>query len=859
MACDPLSRYLSRWKVTGDSDFTHTSLSGGKFYIAAENDSTFFELYKATIGTYTASLTEKPREQIPIIIDLDFRQKTEEHQYTDDHIHQILQALLNVIDEYLAIPRPTTVYVLTKPARKCKNTIKDGLHIMMPSIVASVNFHKFLRHSTYKTIYDILQPCDYVNGMEDIYDKCTTTNNWMMYGSKKPDEPYPWTLTHMYEYDNGLLKRLEIATDMYDLPETLSIRNKFTQTPIKMDIPDLPDTRSEVSSSVARSQLTFRTTNNDQVTHVKTLLSFLSPRRAEEYHSWIRVGWCLHNIDDSFLPLWEEFSAQSPKYVAGECERLWYSMRKDGLNIGTLCRWAKEDSPAEYVQSNKRTLTNLIYKSITKYHYDIARVVHHMYGNEYVSIFIEKAVLRFQFYDHRWHEESWSSLNTRLATDVVDEYTKIADSIQQLANAASTEDERDGYLATIKRFRQMPRMLKNVSSVNNILKQCEILFEKKRKDFFDMLNSKMNLIGFEDGVFDLDTNTFRDGQPEDLVTFSTGYKFPRKSYPDTRKFLDNFLTSITPSPEMKQYLLDVLSYTCHGDKKFHDNNLCFWSGSGANGKGALKNLCMKTFGGYAYEPDPTMITCCKTDSSKPTPELSRVQGKRFTCMSEPERNQKFQISLLKRLTGGDQVQSRDMYKTNVEFTPTSIFIVLMNNKPTMNDFDGGIARRLNIVDFPYKFVVDPKLDHERLIDCELNNKINDDPRCVPEFMLMLLENYQRVKTLKSIPKPAAVIAETQRYLEENNTVKEFIERYLVITKNPKDCILSTEMFSTFKTCDLYNFKDVSWFKEQMRANGLKSEQKQSRGQYYKMIVYSGVKFIEITDDNEDPLLDLGAT
>ena len=184
--CDPLSRYLSRCKVTADSEFTHTSLTGGKYYIPAENESTFFELYKAMIGTYAVSLTEKPRELIPIIIDLDFRQRTLEHQYTEDHVTQILQALLIVIDEYLAIPRPTKVYVLTKPARKCKNTIKDGLHIMMPSIVASVNFHKFLRHSTYKTIYDILQPCDYVNGMEDIYDKCTTTNNWMMYGSKKP-------------------------------------------------------------------------------------------------------------------------------------------------------------------------------------------------------------------------------------------------------------------------------------------------------------------------------------------------------------------------------------------------------------------------------------------------------------------------------------------------------------------------------------------------------------------------------------------------------------------------------------------------------------------------------------------------
>ena len=94
-----------------------------------------------------------------------------------------------------------------------------------------------------------------------------------------------------------------------------------------------------------------------------------------------------------------------------------------------------------------------------------------------------------------------------------------------------------------------------------------------------------------------------------------------------------------------------------------------------------------------------------------------------------------------------------------------------------------------------------------------------------------------------------VSAETQ---EENNKVKEFIERYLVLTKKPKDCILSKEMFSTFQASDLYNDKDVSWFKEQMRANGLKSKKKQTRGQYYKLMVYSGVKFIETTDNCEDP-------
>eukprot|EP00798_Chlamydomonas_sp_ICE-L_P004711 gene4711-18571_t len=84
---------------------------------------------------------------------------------------------------------------------------------------------------------------------------------------------------------------------------------------------------------------------------IHMLVNMLSPIRAGEYASWMRVGWCLHNIDAdrSMLPLWIAFSKQCmDRFVPGECDRLWDSMRDEGYTEASLHMWAKMDSPSEY-------------------------------------------------------------------------------------------------------------------------------------------------------------------------------------------------------------------------------------------------------------------------------------------------------------------------------------------------------------------------------------------------------------------------------------------------------------------------------------------------------------------------------
>merc|ERR1711871_629678 len=88
----------------------------------------------------------------------------------------------------------------------------------------------------------------------------------------------------------------------------------------------------------------------------------LSKKRADNYHTWIRVGWALHNTDLSLLPKWIEFSKKSSKYKKGECEKLWRSMHDKGLTYRSLRMWAKEDSPSKYEKFNQEEFELLLKK-----------------------------------------------------------------------------------------------------------------------------------------------------------------------------------------------------------------------------------------------------------------------------------------------------------------------------------------------------------------------------------------------------------------------------------------------------------------------------------------------------------------
>eukprot|EP00798_Chlamydomonas_sp_ICE-L_P002708 gene2708-biopygen7865 len=246
------------------------------------------------------------------------------------------------------------------------------------------------------------------------------------------------------------------------------------------DVVDEGSHRKEQLDDVRKSKTWCHAVHRAQRARVGLRL-LTSGARADCYNEWVRVGWCLRNIDHRLLDKWEEFSQQSPKYVNTECARLWNKMRTGGLGIGTLHMWAKHDNPEAYLNLIRNDLHSLIMQSSNGTHYDVARVVHHMYRYDYVCASIKMRIW-YEFRNHRWHE---------------------TDSAYTLRGKISTQ------------------VLKKTAFKDNVMRECCELFHGPKK-FCDLLDSNCSLVGFENGVYDLERFEFRDGRPDDYITFSTG-------------------------------------------------------------------------------------------------------------------------------------------------------------------------------------------------------------------------------------------------------------------------------------------------------------------------------------------------
>jgi P4 family phage/plasmid primase-like protien len=83
---------------------------------------------------------------------------------------------------------------------------------------------------------------------------------------------------------------------------------------------------------------------------IEKMVEMLSKERTEGYESWINVGMCLYNINTDYLYIWKKFSKKSAKYDETECKNKWksFNKNKNGLKIGSLIMWCKEDNKEAY-------------------------------------------------------------------------------------------------------------------------------------------------------------------------------------------------------------------------------------------------------------------------------------------------------------------------------------------------------------------------------------------------------------------------------------------------------------------------------------------------------------------------------
>ena len=792
----------------GINHWTHTSIDAplGKYNIKPSDFERFYKVYHSVvfdkkIPTY---LTEgiKDKEITPLKIDIDLRYYNEKltRLYTADDINQICMKYMEKIEEYLETPddNERLFYILEKPKPKfdfdkSKNKkrkgnlyrIKDGFHIMAPHITTNVYLQLKFREHVYKNCDEILGKYEFDNTFADIFDRAVIDrNNWQMYGSTKAGCP-PYLVSRVIRVFPDRVEEVEGIPDSKLLVELLSVRNKSDASMLKPEVEEEvynPENNKQkkrhISKKKRREAVTFK--KKDIRKLIRRYVNCLSVDRAENFNTWMEVGWCLHNLhnrDDKLLLVWIEFSKIASGYSDGcelECREKWDEMHNEGLGIGSLKMWAKEDNKEEYYKILKEDISTHIFNACSGgkgSSFDIAKILQIMYKDYHVCISIKDHTWFYYNVEfNRWQrDDKGIMLKRKISTELWEQFLDLQRE-ESYKSQQQSDMQNNIHETNRANIGKVMFRLKETSFKSNLMTECAELFYDKEKKFLDKLDSYNHLIGFQNGVYDLKKEEFRKGRPEDYISKSTKIDWIEYN-PDSDEIqeIKNFYKQLFVVESVREYVLIRSASFLSGSTK--DESFDIYSGGGGNGKSKHMELMESIFGEYSVKLPIALLIGKRAASNAATPELARTKGARLCTMQEPDTTAKINVGLMKEMTGGDKIQARALYGEPFEFKPQFKMVLCCNDKPKLPNRDEGTWRRVRNTEFISKFTRDvgPDSALDFKIDVELSERFETWSE---HFMALLLEYHKKYKT-NGLRVPDEILEYTNEYRAQSNQFRDF--------------------------------------------------------------------------------------
>lgn len=824
-----LPDFLRSHKVEKGATFTHTCMGGnGAYFIPEDELDTFYSLYVEHIENNQGALhlTEKSTRIGPLRVDLDFIYAKEitKHQHTQDQVLNFLKAYMSEVQKLVDLPENVEIYVTEKPRPTLdKERSKSGIHLIIPDIKVNKYIETTIRRNLLTRMPEFFPGLPLSDPWDKVYDTqpLSHTAQWTLYGSlKQHGLPYKiayvvdWTPEGMsvdsskHEFNVDLVKRLSVRADDDSMAPLTDYGKRLYETiPLETGTNAISGGRAVTPMRGRQLQrnpggsrgsspgagLVQRPLTDEEKEyyseHIKNLASF----RAENYEEWIRVGICLKNIHVDLLEVFLDFSSQSEKYNERDCIQKWdgLAFKSDGqrIEVGTLRFWSRTDNPEGFEQIESNNILRLIDECVTETEHDVARVVHAKFRDTYKCVKFANNVW-YRYTGHIWEEtDKGVHLQCKLSSEIwkLFQRRKIEFGIRltSMDTCGHKKQERDMTCSFCKTsymedaLNGICKRLKTTKFKDNVMKECRELFLDEK--FAILADENKTLIAFNNGVYDTTTYTFRDGKPEDYITFSTridyDHEMPHEAHacwPEIRKLLENVL----PDKEVRDYFVKHLATLLVGGneaQKFH-----ILTGSGSNGKSMLMNLVTTALGDYACKVPISLLTQGRNKSSAASPEVIRMKGKRFVTMQEPDEGVVLNSGLMKEFASGEKITARDLYagsKAMVDFDVQAKMHLACNEKPKIQTTDGGTWRRLVVIDFPTKFVAHPVESYEMPMDESLQHKVVSEAwaKCFLRYMVQILEDGKGHRKL--VP-PKKVMSYTNEYQAENDTITRFIQDHI---------------------------------------------------------------------------------
>lgn len=261
------------------------------------------------------------------------------------------------------------------------------------------------------------------------------------------------------------------------------------------------------------------------------------------------------------------------------------------------------------------------------------------------------------------------------------------------------------------------------------------------------------------GIVDLRTGRLRPADPARLHTRLTACSPDPGTDPRRwQQFLDD---TFNGEQALIGYLRRLVGYSAIGKVGAHV--LPFCHGSGGNGKGVFLEALAAVLGDYATTAPSGFLM--KQMVAKHETEIARLAGARLVICSEVNEDDVFDEAKVKLLTGGDSLTARFMNQDHFTFTPTHQLWLVGNNKPAVRSGGRSFWRRLRLIGFEHE------VPAEKMIDDLQGILAAEHGPALLAWVVAGAAEYHA----EGLRDPRAVLAATEGYAHDQDTVTRFIE------------------------------------------------------------------------------------
>lgn len=224
-------------------------------------------------------------------------------------------------------------------------------------------------------------------------------------------------------------------------------------------------------------------------------------------------------------------------------------------------------------------------------------------------------------------------------------------------------------------------------------------------EFFEQYKNT-NLLPLQNGLFNLNTGKLEPFNDE--LIFFTRFNITYDDMKDCPK-IKAFLKEIVSCENDYLTMQEIFGWLLFKEYKFE--KLVMFLGDGRNGKSKVIELMKKFIGTQnACNLPPTMLE--NPDSFA----LSTLYGKIANLSPDIPKDGLKRTSVLKSLSGNDLIEAQRKFKTSITFQNSAKMIFGANELPMTYDSKSAFWERWILIEFPYKFVDEERLNSPESID-----------------------------------------------------------------------------------------------------------------------------------------------